>query len=80
MKKEEIKKLLDQFEAAANIVEGIECWSVRELQPLLGYAKWNNFINNVVVKVKEEIHCNTVNTCKHPVNYKHGVAAQADHK
>ena len=29
MKKEEIKKLLDQFEAAANIVEGIECWSAR---------------------------------------------------
>lgn len=52
--KEEIKKLLDQFEAAANIVEGIECWSARELKPLLGYAKWNNFINNVVVKVKEE--------------------------
>ena len=53
MKKEEIKKLLDQFEAAANIVEGIECWSARELKPLLGYAKWNNFINNVVVKAKE---------------------------
>ena len=52
MKKEEIKKLLDQFEAAANIVEGIECWSARELKPLLGYAKWNNFINNVVIKVK----------------------------
>ncbi len=57
MKKEEIKKLLDQFEAAANIVEGIECWSARELQLLLGYAKWDNFINNVVVKAKE--------TCKH---------------
>lgn len=54
MKKEEIKELLDQFEAAANIVEGVECWSARELKPLLGYAKWNNFINNVVVKVKEE--------------------------
>ena len=36
MKKEEIKKLLDQFEAAANIVEGIECWSARELKHLLG--------------------------------------------
>nr|WP_301703669.1 BRO family protein [uncultured Parabacteroides sp.] len=53
MKKEEIKDLLDKFEAAANIVEGIECWSARELQPLLGYAKWDNFINNVVVKAKE---------------------------
>ncbi|WP_293733164.1 DNA damage-inducible protein D [Parabacteroides sp. ASD2025] len=53
MKKEEIKDLLDKFEAAANIVEGIECWSARELQPLLGYAKWDNFIKNVVVKAKE---------------------------
>ncbi|WP_302459676.1 hypothetical protein [Parabacteroides johnsonii] len=51
MKKEEIKKLLDQFEAVANIVGGIECWSVRELQPLLGYAKWDNFINNLKKKV-----------------------------
>ncbi|WP_456086835.1 DNA damage-inducible protein D [Parabacteroides sp.] len=57
MKKEEIKDLLDKFEAAANVVEGIECWSARELQPLLGYAKWDNFINNVVVKAKE--------ACKH---------------
>lgn len=53
MKKEEIKSLLDKFEAAANSVEGVECWSARELQTLLGYAKWDNFINNVVVKAKE---------------------------
>lgn len=53
MKKEEIKSLLDKFEAAANSVEGVECSSARELQTLLGYAKWDNFINNVVVKAKE---------------------------
>ncbi|RHO67860.1 DNA damage-inducible protein D [Parabacteroides sp. AF48-14] len=53
MKKEEIKNLLDKFEAAANVVEEVECWSARELQTLLGYAKWDNFINNVVVKAKE---------------------------
>lgn len=53
MKKEEIKSLLDKFEAAASSVEGVECWSARELQTLLGYAKWDNFINNVVVKAKE---------------------------
>lgn len=53
MKKEEIKNLLDKFEAVSIRVEGIECWSARELQPLLGYAKWDNFINSVVVKVKE---------------------------
>lgn len=53
MKKEEIKNLLDKFEAVSIRVEGIECWSARELQPLLGYAKWDNFINSVVVKAKE---------------------------
>lgn len=53
MKKEEIKNLLDKFEAVSIRVEGIECWSARELQPLLGYVKWDNFINSVVVKAKE---------------------------
>lgn len=45
MKKEEIKNLLDKFEAVSIRVEGIECWIARELQPLLGYAKWDNLIN-----------------------------------
>ena len=50
MKKEEITALIGKFESISCDVEGIECWSARELQPLLGYAKWDNFINNVVVK------------------------------
>lgn len=53
MKEKEIKNLLDQFESVAIIIDGLECWSARELQPLLGYAKWDNFINNVVSKAKE---------------------------
>lgn len=53
MKKEEITALFGKFESISCEVEGIECWSTRELQPLLGYAKGNNFINNVVVKAKE---------------------------
>ena len=53
MKKEEITALFGKFESISCEVEGIECWSDRELQPLLGYAKWDNFINNVVVKAKE---------------------------
>ena len=31
------------FESAASELEGIECWSARELQYLLGYSKWENF-------------------------------------
>ena len=53
MKKEEITALFGKLESISCEVEGIECWSARELQPLLGYAKWDNFINNVMVKAKE---------------------------
>lgn len=52
MKKEEIQQLFAQFEAAASELEGVECWSARELAPLFGYAKWENF-SKVVVKARE---------------------------
>jgi DNA-damage-inducible protein D len=52
MKTEEIRQLFNQFEAAASELEGIECWSARELQKLLGYSKWENF-EKVIVKAKE---------------------------
>jgi DNA-damage-inducible protein D len=35
MKSEEIKNLFSRFEAAASELEGVECWSARELQDLL---------------------------------------------
>lgn len=52
MKTEEIKQLFEQFEAASAELEGVECWSARELQKLLGYAKWENF-EKVIMKAKE---------------------------
>jgi len=52
MKSEEIKQLFVQFEAAASELEGIECWSARELQTLLGYSKWENF-EKVIQKAKD---------------------------
>lgn len=52
MKSEEIKELFSQFEAAAVEFEGIECWSARELQVLLGYSKWENF-EKVIQKAKD---------------------------
>ena len=33
-------------------IEGVECWSARDLQILLGYSKWDNF-TNVIEKAKE---------------------------
>ena len=52
MKSEEIKQLFAQFETAADELEGVECWSARELQFLLGYSKWENF-EKVIQKAKE---------------------------
>jgi DNA-damage-inducible protein D len=52
MKTEEIQELFVQFEAAASELEGIECWSARELQDLLGYSKWENF-EKVIQKAKD---------------------------
>lgn len=52
MKTQEIKDLFDRFEAIACEYEGVECWSARELYPLLGYAKWQTF-ENVLRKAQE---------------------------
>lgn len=52
MKSEEIKNLFFQFEAAALDLDGVECWSARELQGLLGYNKWENF-EKVIQKAKD---------------------------
>lgn len=43
MKKEHIAALLAQFEALVRIEQGVEFWFARDLQPLLGYDRWENF-------------------------------------
>lgn len=45
MKKEQIRELFSQFENARYDFKGTECWSARELQVILGYSKWDNFLN-----------------------------------
>lgn len=52
MKSQEIIELFQQFEAVASELEGVECWSARELQKLLGYSKWENF-EKVIKKAKD---------------------------
>lgn len=52
MKKEQIQQLFEQFENACYDYNGIECWSARELQTILGYSKWDNFLN-VIDKAKK---------------------------
>lgn len=43
MKTNEISNLFAQFEQAVTDYKGVECWSARDLQKLLGYTQWRNF-------------------------------------
>lgn len=52
MKQEFITQLFEQFESACYIYKNLECWSARELQDILGYSKWNNFLK-VIEKAKK---------------------------
>ena len=47
MKKEIIKKLNKNFEEAAYEEDGLEYWLARDLQALLGYTEWRNFLNAI---------------------------------
>ena len=55
MKRELIAELLEKFERACYMYQGVECWSARELQEILGYSKWDNFLK-VIDKAK--VACN----------------------
>ena len=52
MKKELIAELFMRFEQACYDYKGIECWSARELQDILGYTEWRNFLK-VIDKAKD---------------------------
>ncbi len=41
----ELKKI---FEASADEQNGVEFWLARDLQELLGYSDWRNFLNTIV--------------------------------
>jgi len=52
MKKEIIQKLHTSFEDVAHEQDGVEFWFARDLQDLLGYEQWRNFLK-VIEKAKE---------------------------
>jgi DNA-damage-inducible protein D len=56
MKKEIISQLHSSFELAVNETEDVEYWFARDLQELLGYSKWENFVK---VVDKGKIACAT---------------------
>jgi DNA-damage-inducible protein D len=57
VEKETIIKLNKSFEESAYEQDGVEYWLARELQILLGYSDWRNFIN-AAEKAKES--CKTI--------------------
>jgi DNA-damage-inducible protein D len=59
MKKEIILELFGKFEQACYKYEGVEYWSARELQLILGYVRWEGFYN---VIGKAEIACGNTDT------------------
>jgi DNA-damage-inducible protein D len=54
MDKVEISNLRETFEQFAYQQEGVEYWLARELQFLLGYIEWSNFVNAIS---KAKISC-----------------------
>jgi DNA-damage-inducible protein D len=52
MKQEFITQLFERFESACYIYKELECWSARELQEILNYTKWDNFLK-VIEKAKK---------------------------
>ena len=57
MEQQIIAKLISSFEANAYEQDGIEYWLARELQELLGYTEWRNFLKTVE-KAKESCKTN----------------------
>ena len=48
MKKEIIKSLANNFESyAKQTQDGVEFWMARDLQQLLGYSEWRNFLQSI---------------------------------
>ncbi|MFP5470840.1 MAG: BRO family protein [Bacteroidia bacterium] len=64
MKKELITELFEKFEQACYIYKNVECWSARELQTILGYSKWDNFLK-VIEKAKTSCESSGVEVSNH---------------
>lgn len=46
-KKELIQELFQKFEDACIDLDGLECWSIRELQVILDYKDWRTSTNTI---------------------------------
>jgi len=65
IKSETIQALTNDFESFVRKTErGVEFWLARDLQKLLGYAKWDNF-KNVIEKAKVSSKSSNQNVFDH---------------
>ena len=65
MKNELVHALTESFEGHAKEMEnGVEYWLARDLQHLLGYTKWDNFLN-VICKAKTACEVSGHNIADH---------------
>lgn len=64
MKTEQIEELFEKFEAVCYFVEGVECWSARALQEILGYKDWRNF-EKVLAKAQESCQNAEISVSNH---------------
>ena len=64
MKQEIIVRLHKSFEDAAHEKDGVEFWFARDLQDLLGYTQWRNFLQ-VIDKAKTACTTARQNTDDH---------------
>jgi DNA-damage-inducible protein D len=67
MKKEIISQLHSSFELAVNETDGVEYWFARDLQLLLGYNEWRNFLK-VIEKAKSACENSKQNISDHFVD------------
>jgi DNA-damage-inducible protein D len=68
MKREVVRTLTDNFENHSRITDkNIEFWFARDLQQLLGYSEWRNFIK-VIIKAKTACEVSENNILDHFVD------------
>jgi len=77
MKKDLIEALFRQFEQARYDNNGVECWSARELQQILGYTQWRNFVK-VIEKAKTSCENSGVVVADHFADISKMVALGSD--
>lgn len=64
MRSDKIAALLAQFQALVRTEQGVEFWFARELQLLLGYSEWRNFLI-AIDKAKESCRTSGQNEADH---------------